>query len=464
MKLKKNSLIIRIWKYLIIFSITILLFLWLFQVIFLDKYYEWYKTKLVKEAANEIYNTYENTDDFFNNLEDISLSKGICIEVSSSNKDLHYSSNMNNSCFITSRNPSLTMAKNDFIKSGENAIIFKVQTNNDTNSIVYGLKLDENIYVFLNTLIDPIDSTITILKNQLIIVTVVVIILSIIIAYFISNKLSKPITSLNDSAKSFASGDYNVVFPNTDIAEINDLSDSLNYAKNELAKTEDLRKDLLANISHDLKTPLTMIKAYTEMVRDITYKDEVKRNDNLNTVIEEVDRLALLVSDILDLSSIQSNITELKIEEFDIISLISNIINRFKIYSLTEDFTFDFIHDEKKVLIKADKKKMEQVIYNLIGNAVNYSDNEKVVIIKVINNKDCVRIEISDKGKGIDKDKIDYIWDKYYKVDKKYKRNVVGTGLGLSIVKNIFELHKFEYGVNSEKNKGTTFYFNIKKD
>ena len=465
LKLKKNSLIVRIWKYLIIFSITILLFLWLFQVIFLDKYYEWYKTNSIKRIADNILINYEErNDEFLNTLEDISLTEGVCIEISSSNNDLHYSSNMNRSCFTDKRNQNLVKAKKDFIASNDESIIFKVVSVNDVNSLVYGLKLDDNNYIFLNTLLDPIDSTITILSNQLMIVTFVVIAFSIIIAYFISNRLSKPITSLNDSAKAFASGDYNTLFPNTDIAEINELADSLNYAKNELAKTDELRKDLLANVSHDLKTPLTMIKAYAEMIRDITYKDKKKREENLNVIIEEVDRLNLLVSDILDLSSVQSKVAEIHLEDFDLIALIQSIIHRFNIYNLTEQFTFDFEYDTDNIVIRADRKKIEQVIYNLVSNAINYSKDEKIVIIKVLTVNNKIRVEITDKGKGIAEDEIKYIWNKYYKVDKQYKRNMVGTGLGLSIVKSILELHNFEYGVLSKKNKGTTFYFEIRKD
>ncbi len=450
--------------YLIIFSILIVVFLWLFQVIFLNKYYEWYKTQNIQHVANEISNNYENSEEFLNVLEDISMNEGICIEVMTDDVDWYYSTNMNRYCLSYKKIESLKNEKKAFINSKEKSTIFKFNSVNNIKFLIYGLRLDTGEYIFLNTVLDPIDSTITILKNQLILVTVVVILLSSIIAYFISNRLSKPITSLNESAKAFAQGDYKVVFPNSDISEINELANSLNYAKVELAKTDELRKDLIANVSHDLKTPLTMIKAYAEMVRDITYKNKKKREENLNIIIEEVDRLNLLVTDILELSSIQSNINTLKLEKFDLISVISDIIHRFKIFSLTENFTFELLKDADVITVKADKQKIEQVIYNLISNAVNYSENEKIVTIKVINNPDNIRVEIIDKGKGIDKEDIKYIWDRYYKVDKKYKRKMVGTGLGLSIVKNILELHKYNFGVLSEKNKGTTFYFEITKE
>ena len=155
------------------------------------------------------------------------------------------------------------------------------------------------------TSINPIDSTVTILKNQFLTVSIVILLLSFVVGFFISQKLSKPITTLSKSAKKVAKGDYKEEFKSdSNISEIQELTTSLNYAKDELSKTNELRRELLANVSHDLKTPLTMIKAYAEMVRDITYKDDEKREENLNVITSEVDRLNLLVSDILDLSLI----------------------------------------------------------------------------------------------------------------------------------------------------------------
>ena len=182
----------------------------------------------------------------------------------------------------------------------------------------------------------------------------------------------------------------------------------------------------------------------------------------MDTIIEEVDRLTILVNDILDLSKMQSNIEVLEISEFNIVDLINDVINRYSVYSELEDYKFIFNYDNKDIMIKADYKKMEQVIYNLVNNAVNYTGEDNTVIINIIDDKN-IRVEIIDSGKGIKEEDIPYIWDKYYKNSKKHKRNLIGTGLGLSIVKNILELHKYKYGVISN-NKGTTFYFEIKKE
>ena len=286
--------------------------------------------------------------------------------------------------------------------------------------------------------------------------------LSFIVAYFISKKISKPIIQINESAKEMRKGNYEIVFKtDTNIKEINELSKTLNETTNELSKTENLRRELLANVSHDLKTPLTMIKAYAEMARDLNNKNVTKRTDNLNTIIEETDRLNLLVNDILELSKVQANVDKLNIEQFNLIDLISSIIKRYDYLKTTENYEFIFNYDTNNI-VRADKKRLEQVIYNLINNAINYTGTDKKVYINVKNQNGGVRVEIRDTGKGISDEDLKFIWDKYYKVDKSYTREVHGTGIGLSIVKNILINHNFEYGVDTKKGSGTTFWFIIK--
>jgi len=355
--------------------------------------------------------------------------------------------------------------KEDFILSNQQTTIYELENPRFKNeTLIYAIRLDNNMYAFINTSIDPMDSTTQILKNQLIYVTIGVLLLSFIIAYFISKHISKPIVKINESAKKMANGKYNINFNiEENIEEINELAQTLNFTKNELAKTDELRRDLMANVSHDLKTPLTMIKAYAEMARDLNQDKKIKREENLNIIIEETDRLTILVNDILTLSKMQSKIEKLQKEEFDLITLINTIIKRYTIFKETENYTFKFIHKDKTLLIKADKKKIEQVIYNLINNAINYTGEDNLVTIKVNTTKN-ILIEISDTGKGIKKEEIKYIWDKYYKDQKKHKRNIVGTGLGLSIVKKILEEHHYKYGVKSTINKGSTFFFEIPKE
>ena len=258
-----------------------------------------------------------------------------------------------------------------------------------------------------------------------------------------------------------AKGDLDTPFVvNENIKEIKELADTLNYTKEELSKINETRKDLLANVSHDLKTPLTMIKAYAEMSRDLNKDNAEKREENLNIIIEETERLNLLVNDILELSKNESNMNELIIERFNINNEIESIIHRFDYLKEQEGYNFIFNYN-KKYEILGDKNKINQVIYNLIINAVNYTGKDKKVIINLKEKKKKLRIEITDTGKGISPSEIDKIWEKYYKSEKNHKRNKIGTGLGLSIVKSILIKHNFNYGVKSTINKGTTFYFDV---
>lgn len=456
--MKSKSLILKIFIYLSIFTCIILFLIWLFQIILLNKYYEYYKTNelndtislIKKQSGNELYET----------LEKVSYNTDFCVEIVKDNETIYSSIQDNKGCINTNSSSKIVKNKIEFMNSDKDYFKLKIINPKFNNlTLLYGVKLDNNSYVFLNTSLEPLKSTLSILREQLLIVSVIVIILSIIIAYFISKSLSKPIRELTTSAKNLSNGNYNTNFKvNSDIYEINELATTLDYAKNVLKKTDELRRDLLSNVSHDLKTPLTMIKAYAEMEKD--FPDEEKHDSNMDIIIEEVDRLTILVNDILNLSKLESNIETLNLETFDVTKLINTILNRFKIFEFTKNYEFIF-NTKEEVLINADKQKMEQVIYNLVGNAVNYTGSDNKVFINLIKEKKKIRIEVKDTGKGIKKEELDKVWDKYYKTEKNYKRNTVGTGIGLSIVKNIFILHGFKYGIISAEKKGSTFWFEI---
>lgn len=462
MKNKSNSLNKEIWKYFLIFSIVILGFLWIFQVLFLDQYYRYVKIKDIKSVAN-IINLRQNSNNITSIIDKEAYNKEVCVEIINSNYDTLYSSSSYGRGCFTGKAISMNY-KYDFIDSkvkNKTYELINPAFNNDT--LVYAVKLNNDRYAFVNTSLDPVDSTVEIIQEQLIIVTFVVLVLSFVIAYFISRFISSPIVRINDGAKRLAKGDFNVEFDtNSKIQEINELAETLTYASSELNKTDELRRDLMANVSHDLKTPLTMIKAYAEMSTDLHANNKAKRKEDMNIIVEEVDRLTILVNDILTLSKMQSNIDTLIYEEVDLIKLIEDILGRYKVLKETEYYNFEFIHSEDEITVKADKKKLEQVIYNLVNNAINYTGDDKKVTIKISEDNGYL-VEIIDTGKGIKEEDIPYIWDRYYKNNKKHKRNLVGTGLGLSIVKNILELHKWEHGVNSELGKGTCFYFKITK-
>ena len=430
------------------------------QIVFLNKYYEIYK----KNQLNDIILSIKNNNSMdIQTLEDYAYDYGVCISIYSNGIIQTISNTYNKGCLFSDKTSSENYIT-AFVNSGnteDTRLLYNKRFGNKT--IIKALKYNDDVYIFLNTSIQPLDSSIILLKSQYGYITLIIFGISLIISYVISTMISKPIVKISDSAKRLANGDFNVSFStDSNVQEIKELSNTLDLAKNELSKTDELRRDLMANVGHDLRTPLTMIKAYAEMTRDLENQTPEKRAENMNIIIEETDRLNVLVSDILDLSKLQSSTYELKIEEFDLDELIRNIIKRF--YILIDSDGYEFIYNnDKSIMVKADKKRIEQVIYNLLNNAVNYTGEDKKIYINVVDDKKKTLVEIKDTGKGIDKEEIKYIWNKYYHNEKKHKRNAFGTGLGLSIVKTILESHNYKYGVKSAKNQGTTFYFEIDK-
>lgn len=454
-----NSLYFKTLEYLIVFSISILLLLWLVQIVFFKIYYEKYQINYMNELVEKIINI-DNTN-VIESMDNITLDNNICLEYMDYYGNTYYYNNKISSCLL-GHNKIIDKELIKFKQSGEETSFEKILNPiNNSVSLLYGIKKG-NGYIFLFTSLEDIGTTTSLIKNQLIYVTLLAILFSIVIAMFLSRRIAKPISDMTKNAKILADGNYDVEFTTTGIKEIDELANTLNYLEQEVSKTDEYRRDLMANVSHDLKTPLTMIKAYAEMIRDITLDNKEKTKENLNVIIDETDRLNILVNDILELSKLQNNQETLNIEKFDIVELISDILKRYQIIKETENYNL-ILESPQSIIVKADKKRISQVIYNLINNAINYTGDDLKVTIRITENqKDC-KIEIIDTGKGIDEKDLPNIWNRYYKKEKNHKRNVVGTGLGLSIVKNILEQHNFKYGVNSIKNKGTTFYFQIKK-
>ncbi len=283
---KNKKLKSKIWIYLIIFSILILSFLWLFQVIFLDDYYKWSKTNDINKIADKVKNNY-NKENYSEILDHITFEEDVCIEISSEN-NLKYSSNtFRRGCFEEIKDANNIGFKNGFENGSEDRKIFRTKNprfNNET--LILALKLENNTYAYITTSLEPVGALTKIFAKQLIIVTVIVLLVSLVIGYFMSKKLSNPILKINKEASKLGKEGKANFDINSDIEEIKELSLTLNKAQEELSKTETLRRELIANVSHDLKTPLTMIKAYAEMVRDLTYKNKEKREQNLNVIIE----------------------------------------------------------------------------------------------------------------------------------------------------------------------------------
>ena len=335
----------------------------------------------------------------------------------------------------------------------------------DIEMLLYGKQIKTNLanyYLILNTPLEPIESYIDFIMNQYVYIAVIVVFIALVVAFFLAKNISQPIIKMKNEAHKLAQGNYDAKFETDSFSEINDLASTLDDATEKLSKVNDLRKDLVANVSHDIKTPLTMIKAYAEMIKDISGEDPIKRNEHLDVIIKETEYLDKLVSDMSQLSKLQSGVIELSRDNFDlkecinkVVLLLSHVINE-KHIDLKLDLDDCFVY--------ADEIKISQVIYNFLSNALKYSDDNSTIEIKLRNSEDNARVEVNDNGSGISKEALPYIWDRYYKVDKNFNRTVNSTGLGLAIAKAILEAHEAAYGVESELGKGSSFWFELSKD
>lgn len=315
---------------------------------------------------------------------------------------------------------------------------------------------DVCLYISYSTVLA--DKTVGNMQLQLVLISLIVIFVALIISGLLSMELTKPISQISRAAKRMATGDYSVDFQaQYSYAEMNALAETLNYAKEEISRADELQKEVLANVTHDLKTPLTMIKAYASMIQEISGDNPEKREKHTQVIIDETDRLTALVNDILKMSKIRSGMDTLKTEEFNLSEFIHTVLERFEFLTETQGYTI--VRDiDDELYTRADKDKIEQVVYNLIGNAVNYTGDDKKITVSLHRKNEKIRFSVTDTGKGIPPEECSTIWERYYSSAETHKRSIKGTGLGLSIVKTILVKHGFGFGVDSEVGKGSTFF------
>ena len=476
----------------LIFSVLLLAVLWVFQTVFLESFYKTIKTSQVKSCANSLSDHIdaENLSDLITDIEEQNaMTVGLydttdsifsCIYATQSRPDfrpdismntvydLYKQAKANNGSYSTitavGKERHFEMHSQRFIGATNDEARMDIIMHEpalereSVQTLAYARIVsgeDGEHLVIVESEITPVTSVVETLRYQPIIMTVVIVALSIIVAIFVGKLIAKPISDTNEKAKALAHQDYDVAFEGGRYREITELNATLSYAAQELKKVDLLQKELISNISHDLRTPLTMITGYSEVMRDLPGE---MTPENIQIIIDEANRLNSLVTDLLDISRLQSGTADIKQAPFSLTNCIKSIFSRYTKLIESDGLNIIFEHDGE-VFIMGDELRMTQVLYNLINNAINYIGDDKTVIVRQTVKDDKVRVDVIDHGEGIPKDKLDYIWDRYYRVDKEHRRAKVGTGLGLSIVKNILLAHDADFGVASKVGEGSDFYF-----
>lgn len=275
---------------------------------------------------------------------------------------------------------------------------------------------------------------------------------------------SIPLQNLTKAAMQYSSGNYNYTLKQKGLSEYRDLGDAISYMAGELGKLDDYQKKFVANISHDFRSPLTSIKGFAEAIKDGTIPHEMQ-DRYLDIILFETERLTKLTSNLLELNSFETkgNGNFLDITSFDINNIIKKTAESFEGRCRDKKITLNLIFSSKEMLVDADMGKIQQVLYNLIDNAIKFSHSNSKIRVSTEEKGDKVFISVKDYGVGIPKESIKKIWERFYKTDPSRGKDKRGTGLGLSITKEIIQTHNENINVISTEGVGTEFIFSLTK-
>ncbi len=298
--------------------------------------------------------------------------------------------------------------------------------------------------------------------NIIYITFLVVFLLSLVILWIIRSEILQPLKKITAAADEFAAGNLKYTLKYHSEDEIGYLADTLNYMAHELSNKEEDQRKFISNVSHDFRSPLTSIKGYLEAMIDGTIPPELHEK-YMKLVISETERLTKLTSSTLALQTLDSKGNMLDITTFDINQVIRNTVAAFEGICKPKGLRFDLLFAERCFHVQADMGKIQQVLYNLIDNAIKFSKPRSTIWISAYERRDKIFISVKDSGCGIPKDSQKKIWNRFYKSDTSRGKDRSGTGLGLSITKEIISAHNENIDVISTEGVGTEFIFSLPK-
>lgn len=469
---KKISIRAKIFLSLLGIIAIALALLWLCQVILFDVVYNNVRIGEIESTARYVLR-YTDEPDFYSQLESAAGKNNLCALILSPSGEITLSCENSNACLLHSltlpeRQQLIDVAKEkkkvtfglsyDPVSKEYQAAALSATRFTDADNVFYISRFNHNgqeYYLMLDGVISPVGTVTKTSASFLILLSLLLVPIAVIFAHSLSKKIAYPITKISEQAKGLSTGNYTEVTSST--REISELNRTLTQASHDLKQVEHVRHELIANISHDLRTPLTLMGGYLEMMRD--FPEEITE-ENLQTVIDETNRLSSLVSDILNISRIENGVTTPEPIVFSLTDTITDTVARYREFTRREGYVISWNATES-VNVLADRTQIMQVITNLLNNAITYTGDDKTVTVRqsIANGK--VKISVSDTGIGIPEEKLPLIWDRYYQIDQTHRRAAKGSGLGLSIVRSIINEHGGSYGAESIPGQGSTFWFEL---
>ncbi|MFV0254972.1 MAG: sensor histidine kinase [Erysipelotrichaceae bacterium] len=450
--------------YFTFFALGLLIVLFLLQSILIVPFYESQNSIKTQELVNSISRGLKDSSFTGDALNRITYQTSSCVIITNNRHDIIYKAdNIGDSCALNNNVIfSIDSAIAELADSSDSfSKIVDFEYTNQANVII-GQKVKANLisyYVFASSPIVPISSTIDIIQQLLLITSAFAIVIAIVVAWFFSKAISKPLVKIKNEASKLAQGNYNIEFKAEGYSEINDLSTTLNMASNRLSKLDKIREEMFANISHDLKTPLTNIKLYSELIEEISGDDPTKRQEHLDIITKEANYLTQLVDDMENSNAEQIT---LNITRFCLSDELLQLLDVVLVANIDRPVRFES-YIEADIFILGDRVKLNQVVRNFLNNAITHNADIKDLVIELnlVKKGNCVIVSVIDNGYGINEKDIATIWNRYYRGSSNFHRQDSGSGLGLAIAKNILERHNFVFGTESIENERTCFYFEI---
>ena len=479
MKLDRRSFKFRLWTYFILFTALIFTVLWLLQTVFLQSFYNAMVISNTKKAVSEIVSS-SQSDDISTIIDKLSRDNSLLVFITDTDGKLLYSSDefkMVHNRFRGNKEKK-NRSGNDFddyryLPDDYSEFLEQLEQSengtaefSDDSLYIYGTYFEygssgKNAVLYVSTVLEAVGSSVTIISMQLIWVTALSLLSGFILSWFIARKFALPVDRLSEKAKHLGEDDYSSDFKKGFCSELDELNETLDKTNEKLIRARDFQMELLADVSHDLRTPVTMIKGYAEMIQDISWEDEKSCREDLSVIIREADRLTALVNEIMEYSELKSDSSRSELEKLDLSALTDRVSD-----------SFGLLHKPDQLIIKKDiasgisvpgnAGQLERVLYNLMDNASRHTGEDKTIEVSLHRTDGNAVLSVKDSGSGIDPSQLEHIWDRYY--TSRMRKGKGASGLGLAIVRQITILHNGHCYAQSEPGKGSTFIVELPLD
>ena len=491
--IKEKLKSVRVKLFLVLCVVTILLVICLIAInsLVLENFYIYNKTNTIKEAYNKINKYYKDPDLAINletELKKIAFRNNFDILIQSDTDLILFSTNKD---FLSSievakeKYKTYLEERKNLLYSDAKMTIRKIDdTSNSLNYILLYGKLDNGYSLYIRIPIAPIEESVRISNNTLIVIGIATVIISAFVASLISKRFTSPILQLNDITKKMAKLDFKQKYRiNDSDDEINELGKNINTMSDKLestikqlretnselekdieekSKIDEMRKQFISDVSHELKTPIALIQGYAEGLIENVNNDDESRKFYAEVILDESNKMDVLVKQLLELMKLEYGKRKFNDEEFDVVELINEVIRKCNV--MLEENQIQVVFDEKKpIYAYADDFYVEQVVTNYFTNAIKHAkevNGKKQIKITIQNVKNKIRVSVFNTGDKIPEEDLTRVWGRFYKIDDSRNRENSGSGIGLSIVKAIQNNYQNEYGVQNLSN-GVEFYFDI---